>query len=256
MSMIEKGTLLRVCLALIFAAGFLIFLAPVFTGIINIGNTAGMALFAALFLLTIFWSRFYDLLIANGIVRGIFAVIAAGAGFFLILAVIISVKMISAANDPPQGNTTVIVLGCKVRGETPSLMLNRRINAAYGFLSENPDSVCIASGGQGSDELISEAECIKRVLVEKGISPDRIIEENRSASTDENIRFSMEKMKEQGITGSVTIVSSDFHQLRASMIGSKYGLEVCSVSAETPMWLLPTYWLREILGVIYQFVFK
>lgn len=255
MGIIEKGTPLTVCLILVFAAGFLIFLAPVFTGIINIGNTAGMALCAALLVLTVFRNRFAGLFRASRAVRGISAVVAVLAAVFVILAVIVSAKMIFAANSPPNGNTTLIVLGCKVRGENPSLMLRKRIMAAREYLSENPEAVCIASGGQGSDELISEAECIKRVLVENGISPDRIILEDRSTSTDENIRFSLEKMRENGLSGSVTIVSSEFHLLRASMIGKKYGAEVFAIPSQTAVWLLPTYWLREIFGVTYQFIF-
>lgn len=255
MSIIEKGTLLKVCLALFCAAGFLVFLAPVFTGIINFGNISGMMICTVLLLLTIFWNKVYALICSNGVVRGIFAVIVVLVAAFVILAAIISVKMLSAANSPPQGNTTVVVLGCKVKGENPSLMLNKRIMAACSYLNENPDAMCIASGGQGSDELISEAECIKRVLTENGISPDRIIMEDKSTSTDENIRFSAEKIQEWGISGSMTIVTSEYHQLRASMIAQKYGLEVYSIPSETSVWLLPTYWLREIFGVTYQFIF-
>lgn len=243
------------CLELLFTAGFLIFLAPVFTGIINIGNTAGMAVCAALFFLTMFWNRFFGFFRSSGLVRGISITIAVLAAAFLILTAVVSAKMLSAMNSPPKGNTTIIVLGCKVRGESPSLMLRKRIMAACEYLSENPEAVCIASGGQGSDELISEAECIKRVLVENGISSDRIILEDRSTSTDENIRFSMEKMRENGLSGSVTIVSSEYHLLRASMIGSKYGLEVFTLPSGTAVWLLPTYWFREIFGVTYQFIF-
>ncbi|MGN0675457.1 MAG: YdcF family protein [Oscillospiraceae bacterium] len=177
------------------------------------------------------------------------------AVLLIILAAVISVFMISSANSPPTGNTTVIILGCKVRGETPSLMLSKRISAAYDYLKENPETMCIVSGGQGSDEFISEAECMKRVLVEKGISPDRIIMEDCSTSTDENIRFSIAKMEEYGLTGGVTIVTSEYHQLRAKMIANDYGLESSSISAQTAWYLLPTYWLREWFGVTYKFLF-
>ena len=160
----------------------------------------------------------------------------------------------AAESQVSDGNSgTVIVLGCRVKGDVPSLMLSRRINAAYEYLEKNPGTVCIASGGQGGDELISEAECIKNVLVERGISPDRIIMEDKSTSTDENIRFSMEKMKENGLSGGAVIVTNDYHQLRAKMICQKYGLETSAVSAETSLYLLPTYWVREWFGVVYQF---
>lgn len=253
-----KGALARACLiffALLWAAGFAVFLAPVTAGIINIGNAAGMSVCAVLFFLSVFWNRFFRLVSEHRVVRVIFIAVVTIAVILAALAAVISAFMVSAANRPPDGNTTVIVLGCKVRGEEPSLMLRQRIMAAYRFLEKNPSAMCIVSGGQGSDELISEAESMKRVLVEQGISEDRIIMEERSTGTDENIRFSLDKMNEYGIGGSITIVTNDFHQLRAKLIADKYGLESYSVSARTSLWLLPTYWLREWFGVCYQVLF-
>lgn len=253
-----KGALARTCLifaALLSAAGFAVFLAPVTAGIINIGNAAGMSVCAVLFFLSVFWNRFFRLVSEHRVVRVIFIAVITIAAVLAVLAAVISAFMVSAANRPPDGDTTVIVLGCKVRGEEPSLMLRQRIMAACRFLEKNPSAMCIVSGGQGSDELISEAESMKRVLVEQGISEDRIIMEERSTGTDENIRFSLDKMNEYGISGNVTIVTNDFHQLRAKLIADKYGLESYSVSARTSLWLLPTYWLREWFGVCYQVLF-
>ncbi|MCM1023739.1 MAG: YdcF family protein [Prevotella sp.] len=251
----EKGALARTCLiliALLSAAGFAVFLAPVTAGIVNIGNAAGMSVCAAVFFLAVFWNRFFRFMSGHRAVRVIFIAAVTAAALLAVLAAVISAFMVSAAHRPPNGDTTVIVLGCKVKGEEPSLMLRQRIMAAYGFLEKNPSAVCIVSGGQGADELISEAESMKRVLVEQGISEDRIIMEDRSTGTDENIRFSLEKMNEYGLDGSVTVVTNDFHQLRAKLIADKYGLESYAVSARTSLWLLPTYWLREWFGVCYQ----
>ncbi len=258
MDMVTKGTLLRTCLAVLFAAGFAIFLfPPVFSGVFfNIGNTAGMLACAALFFTTIYWSKLLALLSENKALRITAITITAIAVALVILATVISAFMLSAVNSPPPQNTTVIILGCKVKGERPSLMLSKRINAAYEYLSENPDTMCIVSGGQGSDEIMSEAECMKRELVKKGIAEERIIMEDKSTSTDENLRFSLEKMQENGLGGSVTIVTSEFHQLRAKMIASEYFPESYAVSAPTAWYLLPTYWVREWFGVTYQFIFK
>jgi len=80
--------------------------------------------------------------------------------------------------------------------------------------------------------------------------------EDKSTSTDENLRFSLEKMQENGLSGSVTIVTSEFHQLRAKMIAAEYFSESYAVSAPTAWYLLPTYWVREWFGITYQFIFK
>ena len=257
MSVFDKVSVPGVILGIVFILGFLVFLAPVFTGIINIGNCAGMALCAALAFISLFWGRLYPIISNNRMLRIAVSVIAGLAAVLVVAAVIISVLMVMAAESQvSDGNSgTVIVLGCRVKGDVPSLMLSRRINAAYEYLEKDPSAVCIASGGQGGDELVSEAECIKNVLVERGISPDRIIMEDKSTSTDENIRFSLQKMEENGISGGAVIVTNDFHQLRAKMICKKYGLETSAVSAETSLYLLPTYWVREWFGVVYQFFF-
>ncbi|MCH5347823.1 MAG: YdcF family protein [Oscillospiraceae bacterium] len=257
MVVFDKVSVPGIILGIVFAFGFLVFLAPVFTGIINVGNGAGMALCAVLAFVSMFWGRLYPVISNNKSLRIFVSVIAGLAAVLIVAAVVISVLMIRTADSTvsEENGGTVIVLGCRVKGDVPSLMLYRRINAAYEYLEKNPGTVCIASGGQGGDELISEAECIKNVLVERGISPDRIIMEDKSTSTDENIRFSMEKMEENGISGGAVIVTNDYHQLRAKMICQKYGLETSAVSAETSMYLLPTYWVREWFGVVYQFFF-
>lgn len=253
--MFSAKALIRVLLAAVFILGFLVFLAPVFTNIVNIGCVSGMAVCLALLALTAFWDKLCVLIKGSPVLRKIAVVITVMAAALAVLAAVISFFMIKAANSPPKGECTVIVLGCKVRGETPSLMLYYRAMAAYKYLEANPDAVCIASGGQGADELISEAECIRRILTEKGIADERIILEDKSTSTDENIKFSIQKMKEYGISGSIAIATNEFHQLRAGMIAEKYGLEHFSLTSRTTAYLLPTYWIREWLGICYQFVF-
>ena len=248
----------KILFALIFALGFAAFLAPVFTNIINIGNLAGMAVCAALFCATLLWDRLFVLFREKVVFRKISIAVMVIAAVFIILAAVISVFMVRAANSPPEepkGECTVIVLGCKVRGETPSSMLYYRAMSAYRYLEANPSAVCIASGGQGADELISEAECVKRILLEKGIAEERIILEDKSTSTEENIRFSLQKMEEYGLSGSVALATNEFHQLRAQMIAGSYGVESFSLTSHTLDYLLPTYWLREWFGVVYQFLF-
>ncbi len=256
MDMNTKGTLIRTCLAILSAAGFFVFLLPVFTGILNIGNAAGMVACTVVFFLSLFWNKLFPIISENKTLRMISVAVTFLAVALLIIASVISAVMISAMNNTPPENTTVIILGCKVRGETPSLMLKKRIMSACDYLKDNPDSMCIVSGGQGSDEMISEAECMKRVLVENGISESRIIMEDKSTSTDENIRFSMEKMREYNLSGGVAVATSEFHQLRAKMIADSYNLTTYSIPAPTVWYLLPTYWLREWFGVTYQFLFK
>lgn len=250
-----RGTVLHWCLFAVFVLGFGVFLAPVFTGILNIGNTVGMLFFGALAVITLFKDRFTLLLESHRIFKGIFITVTVIAAILIIIAAVISVFMIKTALNEPKNPSVMVILGCRVKEDRPSLMLSKRINAAYEQLVKHPESVCILSGGQGSDEIMSEAECMYRELTAKGISPDRLFKEERSTNTYENIRFSLEIMEKHGLKGETAIVTSEFHQMRATIIARKQGLEAYSVSAPTALFLLPTYWVRDCLGVAYEIVF-
>lgn len=146
----------------------------------------------------------------------------------------------------------IVVLGCGVNGTVPSLSLQNRIDAAYAYLSANPDAICVVSGGQGPDEDITEAACMKRELVAMGISPERIWEEDRSTSTMENLEFSLAVIETQ--TGSrpesIGIISSEYHLYRAGLMAADQGVAAVGIPAKTSwftLWL--NYHLREIVAV-------
>ena len=90
----------------------------------------------------------------------------------------------------------IVVLGAKVNGTAPSRTLRERIDAAATYLHENPNTIAVVSGGQGSDEGISEAQCIYNGLVQRGIASERIWLEDQATSTWENLSFSMELIQE------------------------------------------------------------
>lgn len=167
----------------------------------------------------------------------------------------VQVKIISAtALTPPDGADYIIVLGAQVRGQTPSLTLLSRIDSAYEYLLANPDTKVICSGGQGSGEDITEAYSISNLLIERGISRDRIILEEDSTNTIENIRNSMKYINEKEDT--VVIVSSDFHIFRALSIAKKAGIKnVYGCSKRDFLVTTPGYYVREFFAVCKDFVF-
>ncbi|WP_432651072.1 YdcF family protein [Huintestinicola sp.] len=255
-----KGTLPRLCLfvlGIISAAFFLLFLVSGITAKFHTGNAAGMAVSAAVAFVCLFPDIAAKLFFkaagtrAGRVLLVLFFLLAAVS---VILAVIISAFMIRAIDKAPETPSNVIVLGCRVKDNGASLMLEKRIEAAYEYLSANPDVICIASGGKGSDEPMSEAECIRDGLVNRGISPDRIILEDKSTNTYENIRNSLEIIDSIGAERRAVIITSEFHQLRASMISKKQGLECYSKSSHTFLPLLPSYWVREWFAVAYEWV--
>lgn len=144
---------------------------------------------------------------------------------------------------------TVVVLGCKVNGDQPSQMLRRRLAAAAAYLKEQPDAVCIVSGGQGYNESRSEASVMKDYLLAQGIGEERIYCEDQSTNTRENLLFSKDIIVEEGLNPQLVIVSDGFHQFRARLIAQKLGLSSYALSAHTSFWLVPAYAVRELLSL-------
>lgn len=259
MSLILERTGMRVIPALISFILLIFFIAPFFAGIVNLGNCAGTAAFTLLTGVFTFYgpvSHFIAALWHKPAGRIILCAVSAITIVCTLLAIVISVFMVKAARDAPKGrDTTIVVLGCKVKETRPTLMLRRRLDSAYDYLVKYDDVTVIVSGGKGDDEQISEAQCMKAYLVDKGISPERIIMEDKSASTYENLKFSREIIEQNNLESKITIVTDGYHQLRAEMIASELGMESYNISAPTSEWLIPTYWVREWFGITYQFIF-
>lgn len=168
----------------------------------------------------------------------------------VVYGIAVSASMVTAIVKTPEPQSTVVVLGCKVNGKNPSLMLRKRLEAAYRYLEEHPDVPCIVSGGQGPNEGISEAQCMYDYLTEHGIDSSRIYMEDKSTNTDENIRFSQKIIEENKLNETLAIATDGFHELRAAIIAQKNGVEtVGAIPANTPFYLLPTYWVREWFAI-------
>jgi uncharacterized SAM-binding protein YcdF (DUF218 family) len=249
--MMTVQNLVRLLLLIPALYGIRVFARPMFIGIFNIGNAAGLlacVLFAVAVLFSSPLSRLLERVLKTR--GGKITLIAAGT--FLILGIIwviiLSVLMAQAASAKPSHPTTLIVLGCKVNGDTPSLSLQKRIDAAADYLLENPSVLVIVSGGQGPDEWISEAEAMKIQLLKKGIALERIMMEDKSTSTIENLEFSKNILLEKGLGTDVIIITEGYHMLRAQTLASRADLNAEGVSSETVSWLLPTCWVREWFG--------
>lgn len=173
-------------------------------------------------------------------------------GILLILGLIyagfLQFKISQYSNaDAPKNADYLIVLGARVKGTVPTLAFASRINAAAKYAKENRDTVIIASGGKGSGEEISEAECIRRELVKQGINESRIILENRSTDTYENIHFSKKLLPREAKSG--LVVTNTFHLYRALSIARDHGLDVQGLPAKTPWKAVIKSYTREYLAI-------
>jgi len=159
------------------------------------------------------------------------------------------------SGNPPD-DATLIILGARVAGDEPSQILYRRMKAALRFLHDNPKSVAIPSGGLGSEASISEAEAMRRFFVSGGISENRVFTEDSSTSTRENVVFSSTIIHRHDLSKNVAIVTDGFHQFRAQNFAKDAGLSPSALPSVTPIHLLPFYWLREIVAISMQVVFR
>ncbi len=179
------------------------------------------------------------------------AVICIAAGIILFAAV--EGCVISGYNAKAwQELDYIIVLGAQVKENGPSVALKFRLDAAYDYLVENESTVCIVSGGQGVNEPCSEAQGMKEYLEQKGISPERIIMEDKATNTAENIAFSSAFFDKEN--DRVGIVTNNFHIFRGVSIAKHYGIKnVCGLAARSNFYMQPNNMFREFFGIVKDF---
>ncbi|MFS0875264.1 YdcF family protein [Solibacillus isronensis] len=174
--------------------------------------------------------------------------------FILIILVLIfywlDYEMNAALKNEADGsNEYVVILGAKVKpGGIPSQSLKNRLDAAVDYLQKYPTVKAIVTGGQGADEDRTEASVMADYLIEHGIAEDRVLLEDQSTTTYENLLFA-KKMLPANIV-SITIISNDFHLKRATILARKLGLKADVVAAPTPKVVNTKSRIRERLAII------
>lgn len=202
-----------------------------------------VAVCCGIVIVTIFLHRKYNILMyfPRWIKITFIVFLIAGIAIFLSMEALIISKMNSKVENKAE---YVIVLGAQVRGERVTKSLAKRLDAAYEYLMENKEAKVICSGGQGTGEDISEALAMKRYLIDKGIDESRIIMEDRSRSTYENLKYSLEIIEDKDV--SVAIVTNNFHVYRAMHLAKYVGFtNVSGLAGKSDNRLLPNYMVRE-----------
>ncbi len=142
----------------------------------------------------------------------------------------------------------LIVLGAQVDGTRITDSLRRRLDRAVRYLTEHSGTVVIVSGGRGKGEEIAEAWVMAEYLKAHGIEEERILREDRSRTTKENLEFSKAYIEDLGVP--IGIVSNDFHLYRAVCYAKRQGYFLpCPVAAECHPLLFPNYIVREFFAV-------
>ena len=152
----------------------------------------------------------------------------------------------------------VVVLGAGLMGgQRVSPLLASRLErgrAVYESLDAQSGPMLIVSGGKGSDERLSEAEAMANYLVEAGFPADRILKEDQSRTTEENLRYSAALMRENRPEGyRCVVVTNDFHSFRAALIARDLGVPAQVVGSPTAAYFLPSATIREFIAVFVRY---
>lgn len=143
----------------------------------------------------------------------------------------------------------VIVLGAGLRRNRPSRLLRMRLNAAIRAAQKERLPILV-TGGKGRQEELSEAEAMRRYLLEQGVLPQSILVEDRARNTYENLKFSQQILLEKfSFLPSVLIVTSDFHCFRSAQIAKKFFKEYALWPVESAWYMKLNFYLREMLSI-------
>ncbi len=149
----------------------------------------------------------------------------------------------------PINSDVGIVLGAALWGNVPSPALKERLNHAIKLYKENYFPKIIVSGGMDyNGSTLTEAEGMKKYLVEQGIPDKDIVEENLARNTYENLEFSHRLMETNGWTKGV-VITHTYHGARALDMAKFIGFDdpkVSTMSSEV-MWM-PWHNGRETLA--------
>lgn len=169
-----------------------------------------------------------------------------GIGIFILLEGLIISKMVI---EPKPNCEYIIVLGAQIRGTRVTKSLKERLDTAYDYIIENPETRVIVSGGQGAGEEVTEASAMKEYLVSKGIDQYKIMVEDKSTNTNENMKYSVGFIDDK--SASIGIVSSNFHIYRSMKLAKAQGLtNVSGIASPCDSILFLNYMVRESVGIV------
>ncbi|WP_051866385.1 YdcF family protein [Streptomyces griseus] len=194
--------------------------------------------------------------VGGEVFRGLVVAVDAAAGYLSVLFLAFTGYVFVLGRCAPlPGTSHVVVLGAGLDGNRPGPLLTRRLERALAIdAAEAPGArrvMFVVSGGQGDDEVCSEAEAMADYLRGRGVAADRIVQEDRSVNTGQNLRFSAALMGRTAPGHRAAVVTSGFHVYRTMLLARRVGITVRVVGAPTS----PTYWLsatlREFAAVLW-----
>ncbi|MBU3979169.1 YdcF family protein [Patescibacteria group bacterium] len=171
---------------------------------------------------------------------------------YLLLALYIG---INAEHDTKSKSDAILVLGARsyIDGKY-NPCLKARVEHAVELYKSKYASKILMTGGNDTEDNVNEAEIMRKIAVESGVSSKDILLEKRATSTYENLTFSQAIFKKYGLK-SVKIITEPFHAARAALVADKLGMKhTLSPASTSPCWLpwkyFSGYFLKEPFAII------
>ena len=205
------------------------------TTVVDVHNMRGFALYAELF------------------IEGTAGAVVAYLECVLIGTILLSIS--AARRIPPFDRDYILIHGCQIRRDgTLTNLLKGRADRAVEFArmqkeAAGRDIIFVPSGGQGPDEPFSEAEAIRNYLLSIGIPEDRILTEDRSMNTLENLRNCAALIRSRG-GGSVAFSTSNYHVFRTGLLASELGLSYEGIGSPTKRYFWINAFIREFIATL------
>ena len=161
----------------------------------------------------------------------------------------------------------IIIHGAGLDGPRPTPLLAGRIDKALELWNkQHQHGKFVVSGGQGADEIVSEAQAMRDYLLEKGVPADAILMEDKSTTTWENLKNSLAVIRADRATNDSTddanddtatasndfttaVVTSDFHVFRCAEYAHNLGIKADGIGSHTKGWYWPTAFIREFIAI-------
>ena len=163
---------------------------------------------------------------------------------------------IAARSEPEKDRDYVIVLGCGIRSDgTPTPLLRGRVDRALDFARAQKEQtgkmpVLVLSGGQGADEVISEARCMHDYLKTRGVPESGMLLEDRSTDTAENMRFSRELIFERNPEAKIAFSTTNYHVFRAGLKARRVKMRALGMGCRSRWYFWPNAAVREFVGLL------
>ena len=182
--------------------------------------------------------------------------------FYTLIIATLYCNIKAALYVPDYDKDFIIILGSKISkdGSLPPL-LKGRVDKAIEFGKKQYENskkkiIYVPSGGKGTDEVVAEAEAIKKYLIKNGIDKKQILIEDKSTNTIENMKFSKDKIENAKKDAKISFSTTNYHVFRSGVIAYQQGLECEGIGSKTKWYFYTNALIREFIANLVQEKYK